>query len=381
MDSVGRLAGGIAHDFNNMLAVILGHSEMMLLDETLPSKYRVHLKAIQTAGHRSAAMTQQLLTFARRQNASPQTVNINKAVERMLDLLRKSMGEKIEIEWMPREGAWTVNIDPVQLDQILANLCINSRDAISDHGRIMLSTRNETLRTTRKFRTHEVRPGEYVVLTVSDTGCGISEATLAHLFEPFNTTKRAGDGPGPGLGLATVYGIVNQNGGSIDVESSPEIGTTFRIYLPRHGGSEKENTVQTDTAAVPKGGTVLLVENEPAMLRIGKLSLRQLGYKVLAATTIEEAVQKVRAQGSSIDVVLTDVVLGGGNGCTLAREIQEIHPAMRFVFMSGLGEHIAIGQGTSSHPFKVLTKPFDLQRLSNAVREAVSMDHPASFSS
>jgi CheY-like chemotaxis protein len=263
----------------------------------------------------------------------------------------------------------------VQLDQILANLCINSRDAISDHGRIMLSTRNETLRTTRKFRTHEVRPGKYVVVTVSDTGCGISEATLTHLFEPYNTTKPAGEGPGPGLGLATVYGIVNQNGGSIDVESSPEVGTTFRIYLPRHGGPEKETPAQADEATVPKGGTVLLVENEPAMLKIGKLSLRQLGYKVLVATTIDEAIQKVRAQGASIDVVLTDVVLGGGNGFTLAREIQEIHPTMRFVFMSGLGEHIAIGQAASSHPFKVLTKPFDLQRLSNAVREAGCMDH------
>ncbi len=375
MDSVGRLAGGIANDFNNMLAVILGHSEMMLLDETLPSKYKVHLKAIQTAGHRSAAMTQQLLTFARRQNASPQKVNINKSVERMLELLRKSMGEKIEIEWMPGDNAWTVNIDPVQLDQILANLCINSRDAISDHGRIMLSTRNETLRTARKFRTHEVRPGKYVVLTVSDTGCGISETTLTHLFEPYNTTKPAGDGPGPGLGLATVYGIVNQNGGSIDVESSPEIGTTFRIYLPRHGGPEKENPAQADATTVPKGGTVLLVENEPAMLKIGKLSLRQLGYKVLVATTIGEALQKVRAQGASIDVVLTDVVLDGGNGFTLAREIQELQPAMRFVFMSGLGEHIAAGRGASSHPFKVLTKPFDLKCLSNAVREAASMDH------
>ena len=376
MDSVGRLAGGIAHDFNNMLAVILGHSEMMLLDETLPSKYRVHLKAIQTAGHRSAAMTQQLLTFARRQNASPQKVNINKAVERMLDLLRKSMGEKIEVEWMAGEGTWTVNIDPVQLDQILANLCINSRDAISDHGRIMLSTRNETLRTTRKFRTQEVRPGKYVLLSVSDTGCGISETTLAHLFEPYNTTKPAGDGPGPGLGLATVYGIVNQNGGAIDVESSPTTGTTFRIYLPRHGGPEKENTAQADAAAVPKGGTVLLVENEPAMLKIGKLSLRQLGYKVLVATTIHEAIQKVHTQGSSIDVVLTDVVLDGGNGWKLAREIHEIAPAIRFVFMSGLGDHIATKQGTSSHPFKVLAKPFDMQRLSNAVREAVSLDSP-----
>lgn len=374
MDSVGRLAGGIAHDFNNMLAVILGHSEMMLMDETLPPKYKVHLKAIQTAGHRSAAMTQQLLTFARRQNASPQKVIINKAVERMLDLLRKSMGEKIEVEWLPGDGTWTVNIDPVQLDQILANLCINSRDAISDHGRIMLSTRNETLRTSRKFRTQEIRPGKYVVLSVSDTGCGISETTLAHLFEPYNTTKPAGDGPGPGLGLATVYGIVHHNGGAIDVESSPETGTTFRVYLPRHGGSEKENPAQVDTAAVPKGGTVLLVENEPAMLKIGKLSLRQLGYKVLVATTIHDAIQKVNTHGASIDVVLTDVVLDGGNGWELARAIQEIQPAMRFIFMSGLGDHIATGQGTATHPSRILAKPFDLQRLSNAVRDAVSLE-------
>lgn len=374
MDSVGRLAGGIAHDFNNMLAVILGHSEMMLLDETLLSKYKVHLKAIQNAGHRSAAMTQQLLTFARRQNALPQKVNINKTIERMLELLRKSMGEKIEIEWMPGEASWTVNIDPVQLDQILANLCINSRDAIADHGRILLSTRNETLRTSRKFRTQEVRPGTYVVLTVSDTGSGISETTLAHLFEPYNTTKPAGDGPGPGLGLATVYGIVDQNGGSIDVESSPEIGTTFRIYLPGFVGPEKENPAQTDVVAVPKGGTVLLVENEPAMLKIGKLSLRQLGYKVLVATTILDAIQKVRTHRSAIDVVLTDVVLDGGNGWELARNIQEIDPAMRFVFMSGLGDHIAAGQGSTSHPLKVLAKPFDLQRLSNAIREACSIN-------
>jgi two-component system cell cycle sensor histidine kinase/response regulator CckA len=170
-------------------------------------------------------------------------------------------------------------------------------------------------------------------------------------FEPYNTTKPAGDGPGPGLGLATVYGIVNQNGGSIDVESSPEIGTTFRIYLPRHGGPEKENPAQADASDVPKGGTVLLVENEPAMLKIGKLSLRQLGYKVLVATTIQEALQKVRAQGASIDVVLTDVVLDGGNGWGLHVKSRRSQPAMRFVFMSGLGEHIA---ARTSHPFKVL---------------------------
>jgi len=373
MESVGRLAGGIAHDFNNMLAVILGHAEMLSLDETLQPRHKNHLKAIQMAGQRSADLTHQLLAFARRQNAAPQKVDVNKSVKRMLDLLQRSMGENIELEWMPGDDLWMVNIDPVQLDQILANLCMNSRDAISEAGRILLSTRNEVLKSTSQFRSSEIPAGSYVVLTVSDTGCGMSPTTLQHLFEPFNTTKPVGQGPGPGLGLATVYGIVQQNNGAIDVESDLKIGTTLRIYLPRVTGTEVENAPRKDSRTAPKKQTVLLVEDEPSLLKIGKLSLKQLGYKVYSAANGREALQMVQSHGPSIDVVVTDVILPGCNGWNLARQIHGMHPEIRFVFMSGHGENAQSGGGETSHPFSILAKPFDLQRLASAIQEAVEL--------
>ena len=374
MESVGRLAGGIAHDFNNMLAVILGHAEMLSLDEALLPRHRNHLKAIQTAGQRSADLTQQLLAFARRQNAAPQKIDINKSIKRMLDLLRRSMGESIELEWMPGEDVWMVSIDPVQLDQILANLCMNARDAISDAGRILLSTHNEVLNAPQNFRSSEIQAGSYVVLTVSDTGRGMSETTLQNLFEPFNTTKPPGQGPGPGLGLATVYGIVQQNGGAIDVESDASIGTTLRIYLPRVTVAEIDTTPRTDSGASQKTKTILLVEDEPSLLKIGKMSLKQLGYKVLSATNAREALQMVQSHGPSIHVIVTDIVLPGCNGWNLARQIHEMHPEVRFVFMSGYGETVQPGAGTLKHPFTVLSKPFDLQRLESAIKEAVGLE-------
>jgi PAS domain S-box-containing protein len=376
MESVGRLAGGIAHDFNNMLAVILGHAEMLSLDETLLPRHKNHLKAIQTAGQRSADLTQQLLAFARRQNAAPQKIDINKSIKRMLDLLRRSMGERIELEWMPGEDVWLVSIDPVQLDQILANLCMNARDAITDAGRILLSTCNEAISSPQSFRSSEIQPGSYVVLTVSDTGCGMSETTLQHLFEPFNTTKPPGQGPGPGLGLglATVYGIVQQNSGAIDVESDATIGTTIRIYLPRVNVAEIDTTPRPDTETFPKKKTILLVEDEPSLLKIGKISLKQLGYKVLSATNSREALQMVQSHGPSIHVIVTDIVLPGCNGWNLARQIHGMHPEVRFVFMSGYGESVQPGAGTLKHPFTVLSKPFDLQHLESAVKDAVGLE-------
>ena len=371
MESVGRLAGGIAHDFNNMLAVILGHSEMMTLDETLTAKHRVHIKAIMTAGRRSAELTQQLLAFARRQNAAPQKVDVNKTLKRMLDLLKKSMGGGIELEWMPGDDVWAISIDPVQLDQILANLCMNARDAIADSGRILLSTRNETLAKEQRFRSSELPPGDYVVLTVSDNGCGMSESTLQHLFEPFNSTKPVGAGLGPGLGLATVYGIVHQNSGSIDVESDRSIGTTVRIYLPRSAQGAPESILRNNSVALSKRLTILLVEDEPALLKIGRLSLKQLGYKVYSATNSREALQMMQSHGRSIDVVVADVVLPGGNGWKLAREIQEMHDHIRFVFMSGYGDQAIPNAGTAGLPFPVLSKPFDFQQLASAIEAAV----------
>lgn len=374
MESVGRLAGGIAHDFNNMLAVILGHAEMLSLDEALLPRHRNHLKAIQMAGQRSADLTQQLLAFARRQNAAPQKIDINKSIKRMLDLLRQSIGEGIELEWMPGEDLWMVSIDPVQLDQILANLCMNARDAISDAGRIVLSTHNEVLAVPQNFRSSEIQAGSYVVLTVSDTGRGMAESTLQYLFEPFNTTKPPGQGPGPGLGLATVYGIVQQNGGAIDVESDAGIGTRLRIYLPRVNVVEVDTTHRADIGTSQKKKTILLVEDEPSLLKIGKMSLKQLGYKVLSASNSREALQMVRSHGSSIHVIVTDIVLPGGNGWNLARQIHEMHPEARFVFISGYGESTQSDAGNLKHPFTILSRPFDLRRLESAIKEAVGLE-------
>jgi len=375
MESVGRLAGGIAHDFNNMLAVILGHAEMLSLDDTLQTRHKNHLKAIQMAGQRSADLTQQLLAFARRQNAAPQKVDVNKSVKRMLDLLRRSMGENIELEWMPGDDIWMINIDPVQLDQILANLCMNARDAIFDAGRILLSTRNEVLKSISHFRSSEIPAGRYVVLTVSDNGCGMSETTLQNLFEPFNTTKPVGQGPGPGLGLATVYGIVQQNGGAIDVESDPKIGTTLRIYLPGMTSPEADHSSKKENTPTQGKRTVLLVEDEPSLLKIGRMSIRQLGYKVYTATNPREALQMVQSHGPSIDVIVTDIILPGCNGWNLARQIHEMHPQVRFVFMSGYGESAQSGGLEAMHPFSILSKPFDLQSLASAIEEAVGLEN------
>ncbi len=377
MESVGRLAGGIAHDFNNMLAVILGHAEMLSLDETLLPKQKTHIKAIQSAGQRSADLTQQLLAFARRQNAAPQKIDVNRTITRLLDLLRRSMGENIDLQWVPGPDIWAISIDPVQLNQILANLCMNARDAIADTGRILLTTENETLTSPGQFRSSPLDPGEYVVLTISDTGSGMMESTLKYLFEPFNSTKPVGPGPGPGLGLATVYGIVRQNGGSIDVESDPEIGTTFRIYLPRVAESGRESSSSTDLSNLKKSAGVLLVEDEPALLKVGKLSLKQLGYRAYSATNAREALQMVQAHGQRIHVIITDIVLPGCNGWDLARQIHEMREGIRFVFMSGYGDSALPAGMALQHPFTVLSKPFNLQQLADAIHEAVALSSQA----
>jgi PAS domain S-box-containing protein len=375
MESVGRLAGGIAHDFNNMLAVILGHSEMLLMDESLTHQQRAHLKAIQTAGQRSADLTHQLLTFARTQNAAPQIVDPNLAVRRILDLLRKSIGENIQLDWLPGDRIGMVSIDPVQLDQILASLCMNSRDAISGGGRILISTRREVILHPRRLRSSELPAGKYVMLTVSDTGCGISEAALNHLFEPFNSTKRVGEGSG--LGLATVYGIVHQVGGAIDVHSDPSIGTTFQIFLPEISRTTDQSGQASEVSeaclACEQFKVVLLIEDEPALLRLGKLLLGKLGYSVLSARNPREALQLVQSHGNAIHVVISDVVLPGMNGWELAHRISDMQPGMRFVMMSGYADDQGRSERSSNKTASVLVKPFDLQRLASAVQDAVRL--------
>ncbi|MFO0980016.1 MAG: PAS domain S-box protein [Planctomycetaceae bacterium] len=369
LESIGRLAGGIAHDFNNMLAVILGHSEMALMSNGLSEQMSAHLRAIQTAGQRSADLTHQLLAFARRQHAIPQKVDLNRTAQRMLQLLRRSISEAITVDWRPGKDLWTVSIDPLQLDQVLTNLCLNARDALTDDGRIVISTHNESLTRTTQMRSSILPAGDYVVLTVSDNGTGISEKALQHLFEPFNTTKPVGQGTG--LGLATVYGIVQQNAGAIEVESRPDVGTTFHVYFPRatHGRNPLDEVQEEPLPSIRKL-CILLVEDEPALLKTGKLSLEQLGHRVLTARNAHDAMHVLQEYGRTIDIVISDLVMPGMNGIELAHEICSHLPNIRFVFMSGYGSENVVRGMAEKQAVTILTKPFDLQQLNRAIHSA-----------
>ncbi len=369
LESVGRLAGGIAHDFNNMLAVIAGHAEMMLMDPALTPVQRSHLKAIQAASQRSADMTRQLLTFARRQSATPQKLDLNKTIRQLLEFLRKSVGENIRIEWIPGQDLWTVNIDPIQVDQLLAQLCMNARDAMPSGGRMMISTRNERVEELRSANASRVINGEFVVLTISDNGPGISNDVISRLYEPFTTTKPVGQGPG--LGLATVYGIVQQNDGAIDIESDAISGSTFRIYLPRVPVPLDLARADCQSQAAQKPLHILLIEDEPALKKLGKMYLQQLGHKVQTADSGEEGLRILGSARRPIQLIITDMILAGMSGEGLARKALEIQSDLRFVFMSGHSPGDHSRQLSGRGPW--LAKPFELQQLVAAIEEAMSM--------
>ena len=284
MESVGRLAGGVAHDFNNMLGVILGHSELALDGMDAGHPIHRHLTQIEKAAGHSAKLTNQLLAFARRQTVARQVLDLNDTVSTMLKMLQRLIGEDIALAWIPGARLWPVWIDPTQIDQALANLCVNARDAIAGGGEIIIETRNATLDAAACHGVPEAVPGDYVVLAVSDTGVGMSPEVIARIFEPFFTTKEPGRGTG--LGLATVYGIARQNGGFITVHSEIGLGTTFTLHLPRHEGARPPASVEP--AARPAGGareTILVVEDEAAILRVTQRMLEKLGYVVPVSYT------------------------------------------------------------------------------------------------
>ena len=299
MESIGRLAGGVAHDFNNMLGVILGHTEMAL--EEVKKEYPLYadLKEIQAAAQRSADLTRQLLTFARKQMISPKVLSLNLAVQQMLSLLHRLIGEDINLVWKPAKDLWPVKMDPSQIDQILANLCVNARDAISGMGKLTIETGMKTFDQAYCTEHTGFVPGDFVLLAVSDNGCGMDKKTLDSLFEPFFTTKDTGKGTG--LGLAMVYGIIKQNQGFINVYSEPGRGTTFNIYLPRYLSGDPAVIINPSGEAAPGGNeTILLVEDETAILELTRMMLERMGYGVLAASTPAEAVQLVRAHAGKI---------------------------------------------------------------------------------
>jgi PAS domain S-box-containing protein len=373
MESVGRLAGGVAHDFNNMLAAILGHAEMALERVAPDHPLSADLRGIQNAAQRSADLTRQLLAFARKQTVMPKVLNLNDTVGGMLKMLGRLIGEDLQLAWLPGKNLWPVKMDPSQIDQVLANLCVNARDAIGKTGgRITIETGNVVFDETYCGCHADTAPGEYVLLAVSDNGCGMDRQTQEHLFEPFFTTK--GIGQGTGLGLATVYGVVKQNNGSINVYSEPGNGTTFKLYWPRYAG--KLDSHLAEPAGALDGGreTVLMVEDEPAILVMCRAMVEKLGYRVITAGTPGEAIRLAQEHAGQIHLLMTDVVMPEMNGRDLARRILSLYPDLKCLFMSGYTANVIAHHGVLDEGVQFLQKPFTLKDLSARIRTALDSE-------
>ncbi|MFA5205895.1 MAG: LytS/YhcK type 5TM receptor domain-containing protein [Lentisphaeria bacterium] len=372
MESVGRLAGGVAHDFNNMLQAILGHCSMALERAGADATLREDLEGVQQAASRSADLTRQLLTFARKQVIAPRLVDLNAAIPGSLKMLGRLIREDIRLDWRPGWELWRVEIDPSQLDQILANLVVNARDAIAGRGTITLETANLTLAAADA---DGCPPGEYVVLAVTDTGSGMDVETQQHLFEPFFTSKPSGRGTG--LGLATVYGIVKQNRGGISVRSAPGQGSVFRICLPR-ALAAPEPPVAAAAAVALSGGneTVLVVEDEEAVLKLTRRILARHGYAVLAAASPDAALELAKAHAGPLDLLLTDVVMPGMNGRQLSDRLRQLRPAVKCLYMSGYTDQALDPLGLLDPAVYFLKKPFSSKELCEKVRTALGAPTP-----
>ena len=370
MESVGRLAGGVAHDFNNMLGVILGHASLALMEADPAHPFRNSLEEIRTAAERSADLTRQLLAFARKQTIAPKVLDLNETVSAMLKMLQRLIGEDINLTWHPAPNLWPVNMDPSQIDQIFANLCVNSRDSIAGVGKITIETGNTVVDEEYCAQHAGCVSGEYVRLVVSDDGCGMDKMTISHIFEPFFTTK--GVGEGTGLGLATVYGIVKQNNGFINVYSEPGLGTTFTIYLPRHLSTVA--MAKTEVVAEPalRGQeTILLVEDEPSILKITTIILTKQGYTVLTANSPVEAVRVAGEHAGEIHLLMTDVVMPDMNGLDLAKKLLPLYPQLKVLFISGYTANVIAHHGVLDKGMNFLQKPFSLPDLAARVREVL----------
>jgi signal transduction histidine kinase len=371
MEAVGRLAGGVAHDYNNMTNVIMGYTELALERTNKNDPLYADLQEINGAARRSMELTRQLLAFARCQAIAPKILDINQAVASMLKMLRRLIGEDVELVWCPGGQLWPIQIDPSQVDQILANLCVNARDAISGVGKVIIETGNAEFNDDYCSLHRGFIPGEFTQLTVSDDGVGMDPATLEKIFEPFFSTKTIGRGTG--LGLATVYGIVKQNQGFINVYSEPERGTTFKIYFPRIIGKSVEILSDGATGiALGNSETVLLVEDEIAILRMVERLLKQLGYQVLAAQSPIEAIAMAERHPEKIDVLLTDVVMPELNGKDLANRLRNLFPGLRVLFMSGYTANIILHRGILDKDVSMIQKPFSKKELSAKVREVLT---------
>jgi signal transduction histidine kinase/CHASE3 domain sensor protein len=369
MEAVGQLAGGIAHDFNNLLTAILGYADMALLGLAEGDPLRDDVSEIAQAGRRAAGLTRQLLTFSRRQATSPDTLSLNALLADFGRMLRRVIGEDVRVEERLDPALGLVRADRGQMEQVVMNLAVNARDAMPRGGRLVIETRNVQVTEAEAARHVKLRPGPHVLLSVADEGSGMDAATLEHIFEPFFTTKPRGHGTG--LGLSTVYGIVDQAGGAISVESEPGRGTTFHVHLPRVD-PEGEGTAEGAAGGPGRGtGTVLLVEDDEAVRQsVGRMA-EALGYRVLAASGAAEAQAACAAHGGAVDLVLADLVMPGASGPELVEQLRATCPAARVLFMSGYTSDAVLNRGVIAHGTSFLPKPFTLDELGAAIRGAL----------
>ena len=374
MEAVGRLAGGVAHDFNNMLTAIAGYAELSLAGLTKDSPLRRNLEEIARAAERAASLTRQLLAFSRRQLLQPRVVDLNAAVAAAESMLRRLVGEDVEFTTRLEPALWPVKIDPGQIDQVLMNLAANARAAMPRGGTLTIETHDVEVGPGEARLYPELTPGPYVLLSVSDTGVGMDEETRAHVFEPFFTTRVEGTG----LGLATVYGIVQQSGGQIWVESEPGRGTIFRLAFPR--SEEPLESALAPVPLAPSGSrgheTILLVEDEDAVRGLVRRTLEGAGYRILEAAAPSEALRLVAAHQGSLDLVLTDVVLPEMSGRELAARLHESRPDTAVLYVSGYDEDAVVHHGVLDSDIAFLAKPFSPDELARRVRQL--LDAPRS---
>ncbi|HOL72367.1 MAG TPA: PAS domain S-box protein [Bryobacteraceae bacterium] len=367
LEALGRLAGGVAHDFNNLLTIIGGYANMILESPTCCGSIREDVATILDAANRASTLTRQLLAFSRRQMVRPMLLNLNRAVQRMEKMLRRLIREDIELVLALEPGLDPVKIDPGQLEQVIMNLVVNARDAMPHGGRLTIRTAKAELTGSGHGAGPELPPGRYVVLSVADMGVGMDPAVLSHIFEPFFTTKTKGKGTG--LGLATVYGIVKQNGGDILVDTEPGKGSTFRIYFPCAKRTKNAGHAERKTRrSCPSNETILLVEDEPAVRKLASEMLRSQGYRILEAGGAGEALRIWQESAASVDLLLTDVIMPQMNGPQLARKLTAERPELPVLYMSGYTDDVLARHGIAGNDETLLQKPFTLKTLTAKVR-------------
>ncbi len=382
MESIGRLAGGVAHDFNNMLQAILGYTEMALEQVKPDSPLHSDLSGIRTTARKSAILIRQLQSFSSKQPASPRPMDLNRTVGGMIGMLRRLIGGAVDVEWRPASKSAMITADATQIDQIVTNLCVNARDAINGSGKIVLKTEFARLDKTMRDMIGIPPPGDYVVLSVQDSGCGIDSEKMAHIFEPFFTTKRAHGGTG--LGLSTLYGIVQQLGGGIRVKSQPGQGSTFSLYLPCLACNTQQIESTKQPAEKPRtqrhlNATIMVVDDEPTILLTTQRILESLGYKVISTSSPESALEQIQRLDVKFDLLLTDVVMPNISGTDLVLSLRKQRPNARYLYMSGYAASgIANAEALANEQF-FLHKPFTRDTLAKKIQEVLNLSPPSSL--